>query len=66
MYLQAAKQNLVKFLTLKALAAHPPLCYRFSMVSTSSKAGIKRRTNHFACKTKSSGINRFEPNVDAG
>ena len=51
MYLRATKQNWVKFLTLKALAANPPLCYRFSMASTSSKAGIKRRTNHFACKT---------------
>ena len=28
------------FLTLKAPAAHPVLCYWFSMTSTSSKAGI--------------------------
>ena len=32
--LRATKQNWVQFFTLKALAAHPLLCYRFSMTST--------------------------------
>ena len=49
-YLWATKQIWVKSLTLKALAAHPVFCYRFSMTSTSSKAGIKR-SNGFAFET---------------
>jgi len=55
-------------LILKAVAAHPLLCYWFSMTSEFSKAGIKRQTNPFAFETNhlaSSGINRFELNVDA-
>ena len=51
-YLRATKQNWVKSLTLKALAAHPLFCYRFSMTSTSSKVGIKKWwTNCFAFET---------------
>ena len=55
-YLRATKQNWVKFLTLKVLAAYSFLCYQFSMTSThplklSSKAGINRQTNHFAFET---------------
>ena len=49
----------------KALAAHPLLCYRFSMTSTSSKAGIKRQTNHFAFETNRLASIVFELNVDA-
>ena len=58
----------MQFLILKAVAAHPLLCYRFSMTYTFSKAGIKRQTNPFAFEINhlaSSGINRFELNVNA-
>ena len=51
MNLWATKQNEVKFFTLKALAAQPLFSYQFSMPSTSSKADIKQRMNHFAFKT---------------
>ena len=36
---------------IKALAAHPLLCDRFSMTSASSKADLKLQTNYFALET---------------
>ena len=50
---------------MKALAAHPLHYYWFSMTSTSSKAGIKRQTNHFAFETNHLASIVFELNVDA-
>ena len=47
-------------MTLKALAAHPLLCYRFSMTSTSSKAG-----NQMVLHSKQiTDIDCFELNIN--
>ena len=63
-YNPLSSRNKTKYI--KALAAHPLPCYRFSMTSTSSKAGIKRQTNHFAFETNHHVASIvFKLNVDA-
>ena len=62
-YNPVSSRNKTKYI--KALAAHPLPCHRFSMTSTSSKAGIKRQTNHFAFETNRLASIVFELNVDA-
>ena len=62
-YNPVSSRNKTKYI--KAIAAHPLPCYRFSMTSTSSKAGIKRQTNHFAFERNHLASIVFEPNVDA-
>ena len=54
------KTKWTQILDSESLAAHPLLCYRFSMTSTSFEAGVKQWMNRFAFEAKlSSGINHF-------